>query len=478
MSAPAPAPTLVPAPAVIPTTTTPVVPATTPIIMGYNFNQAFNAATTFSSITRLERAALAPFDRERVRQKAIASLSPLFDTKGDLLKQDNQGNDFLTNSLDFQKQVKNLKSRLVMYSMEDAFLLYDIDPASGLPTSTTTTSLLDVYSTTSLETVLNNSKMHFGYGDKILNENLVWSKELILASSDPDLRTRIETQMATVEAHHDTGLIAFYYLATFVISTSDQVARAIVTKLSSMRLSHFPGEDVVVMAATVRGAAARLASCNRLPIDMNDIVIEILDSASSFKFRSEFDTLLTTGNPIMADWQLMLDRAVLLYHTLVLRKRWTKQQRSGASFASSGNQPPSDPGAFPAPTSKPLPTGRTLRTHDYHGNPIDRTPPPKGEATSRTHNTKTEHWCPHCDWGTGRWGNHPASGHDTFVTQRQALRKKPPTTPTGPSTGTPMPSTTPTTIGSPPVVATPVVAPAASPATPAVSTTSQPAHPF
>ena len=161
-------------------------------------------------MTCTERATLAPFDQECLRQKAVKPLTPLFDTKGELTKQDNQSMDFLTNSLDFQKQVKNLKTWLISYSMIDVFDLYKIDAISGLPTSTTDVNLLEEYSNVTLAQVMDNSKMHFGYGDKVTGENLLWSKALILASCDPDLKTKIETQMASLAPHHNTGLFAFF----------------------------------------------------------------------------------------------------------------------------------------------------------------------------------------------------------------------------------------------------------------------------
>jgi hypothetical protein len=51
--------------------------------------------------------------------------------KGDLLKQDNQGMVFLTNSLDFQKQVKYLKQLLLAYSMNKIFVLYYINATAS-----------------------------------------------------------------------------------------------------------------------------------------------------------------------------------------------------------------------------------------------------------------------------------------------------------------------------------------------------------
>ena len=365
-------------------------------------------------------------NRERLRQQVVDLLIPLFDTKGELLKQDNQGANFLTNNLDFQKQVKNLKERLTTYCMLDVFNLYPIDATTGLPSSSTSVNLLDDYSNINQDLVLANSNMYYGYGDKVAGENLLWSKTLILASSDPDLRARIETQMANLPPPHDTGLTAFYFLASFIISTSDQVARAIVLKLSTMRLSNFPGEDVPLMAATVRGAASRLHTCHRLPLDINDIVLDILDSASNFKFRSHFETLQATRDPIMADWQQMLDRATQLYHTLLLKKRWIATRRPGTAFLTSYDSLNPDPAALSITSTSPtnLPTGVKLRTHDFRGQPIDRTAP-SGSATSRTNShNKTEYWCGLCDYGVGRWGSHPTSGHEAFALQRQARRAK------------------------------------------------------
>lgn len=374
--------------------------------------------TTVQLITvpRAERENLSAPDREKIRNHVIQALQPAFSTNADLIKQTNQGHSFLANSLDFQKQVKNLKVRLMAYSVADVFTLYLLD-TNGQPIKEEF-NLLDSYSKVTLEHALANSSMYSYYGDEVTMENLIWSKELILASCDNDLRARIETQMATLPVDQDTGPIAFYYLATFIVSTSDSVARAIVTKLSTMRLAHFPGEDVALMAATVRGAAARLNSCGRLPGDMNEIVADILDSATSFKFRSEFDTLRTMRNPVVADWDRMLDRACELYHDLTLKGRWAPLRKQGASFV--GQNTPTAAAATTAPPASP----KQLATHDRKGQLIDRKPPKPGESTTRTKNGKEEHWCAHCDWLHGRWGNHKTNDHQSFVDKQRSLRKK------------------------------------------------------
>ncbi len=223
-------------------------------------------------------------------------------------------------------------------------------------------------------------------------------------------------------------LISVNFLATFVVSTSNSVARAIVTKLSTMCLSHFSGEDVDLMSATVRGAAARLNSCGRLPGDMSDIVTDILDTASCFKFRAAFDTLRTMGNPIMKDWEKMLDRACELYHDLALKGRWAPIKKKESSFVGRGksNQTSEQQAKTPVAlkTTNNLPPGKKIETHDRKGNPIDRKPPKQGEPSTRTTNGKTEHWCGECDWKHGQWGNHQTAHHDDFVEKQRAFRQR------------------------------------------------------
>lgn len=123
-------------------------------------------------------------------------------------------------------------------------------------------------------------------------------------------------------------------MTTYVVSTINQVALVIVNKLSMMQLSHFPGEDVSLMAATVRADTAHLTSCNHLPRDMNEIVAENLDSASTFKFCSFFDTLLVIQDPVMRDWERMLDRASSLYQDLVLKGRLLPNKKKLSTFVS------------------------------------------------------------------------------------------------------------------------------------------------
>lgn len=394
------------------------------LVSGLDFTKTFKPMGQVAVISRSDREALSPTEREKLRINVVTPLKPEFRTDAELIKQNNQGNSFLINSLDFQKQVKNLKARLASYNMEEVFMMYEVNPTTMFPSGPTSLNLLDNYSTITLEQVMLNSKMSSGFGDQVTIENLHWSKALILGSCDLELRSKIETQMAMLSPSQDTGPVAFHYLATYVVSTSDSVARSIVTKLSTMRLSQFAGEDVAEMAATVRGAAARLKSCNRLPNDMNDIVAEILDSASTFKFRAVFDTLSATNDPIMSDWEKMLDKATLIYQDLTLKGRWVPIRKKGASFIAAQLTQDDDDNRDPQINVIQGPDGQRPRTHDRKGNPIDRKAPAPGEATSRTSNGKTEHWCSKCDWNNGRWGNHPTDQHTDFVDKQRAFRKK------------------------------------------------------
>ena len=174
------------------------------------------------------------------------------------------------------------------------------------------------------------------------------------------------------------------------------------------------------MAATMQGAASRLHTCYCLLLDINNIVLNILDSASNFKFQSHFETLQATQDPIMADWQQMLDQETQLYHTFLLKKKWITTHRPGNAFLTSYDydSPNPEPAALFTTSPTNLLAGVKLCTHDFRGQPINRTAPPPGSATSRTNShNKTEYWCGLCDYGVGHWGSHPTTGHDTFALQ-------------------------------------------------------------
>ena len=51
---------------------------------------------------------------------------------------------------------------------------------------------------------------------------------------------------------------------------------------------------------------------------MNEVVYEILDSTTVFKFRQHFNTLESMKSPILSSWTALLDEACLVYRDLVL----------------------------------------------------------------------------------------------------------------------------------------------------------------
>lgn len=411
-----------------------------PTIPGLNFATR-SIRTGHQTISRRDRLLIQPADKAKLHQAAVYGLTPQFSANDDLMKQQDHGKGFLATNLDFLQLVKKFRTRLETYGMAEVFTVYPFDPATGLPSSGRGMDLTQDYSRLDQATVFHASELFSFHGDAVIAENLLWSKELLLNSCDDSLRSKIETQMVTLPPQHDTGPVAFYLLATYVVSTSEKVARAITTKLSQMKLHHFEGEDVEQMAATVRGAASRLITANMMPHDMHEIVLEILDSTTVFKFRAYFNTLEAVNSPILRNWQQLLDTACDQYRDLMLKNRWHPTRKRGSGFVAEGSTTTTKATSANATSSSKgkrknkgqannatvnTPDGqKTLRTHDRSGQPIDRKAPASGAPKTRTKNDgTTEHWCGRCDWGTGRWGNHAEADHDTFVANQKNRKKK------------------------------------------------------
>jgi hypothetical protein len=122
---------------------------------------------------------------------------------------------------------------------------------------------------------------------------------------------------------------------------------------------------------------------------------------------------------------------------------WISDTKSSSQFfaptappsSSSHDKPPSGSSSSGAPT------------HDFRGNPIDRTPPAPGQPSERINSLtqRTEYWCNNCPHG-GRWGNHSTSHHDSWMQkmkERQQRRKEkksksaPPDSSSAPPAGAP-----------------------------------------
>ena len=382
-----------------------------------------------ASFTETDRDNLAGSDKHKVQQAATYPRDPKFSTIEELTKQQNHGREFLSTNLDFLQLIQKLRSRMSQYFMTNVFMIYTFDATTNRPDATPPVDLLTDFATVTLDQVKENSTMYFEYGNQVMGENLQWSKQLLLSSCEDSLRNKIESQMATLPSKHDTGPVAFFLIASIIVSTSQKIARALTSKLQFTRLYHFPGEDVEQMAATVRAAATRLRTANLLPGDMNEIVLEIIDSSTIFAFRSTFHTLKTMSSPIVADWEQLLDKACVEYRELILRDKWhpTVKKKSGFQAEKEGKKSSRSNANQTAVTASnsTAPSNQGPKTHDRSGRPIDRTPPSSGASKTRSNNGRTEHWCPKCDNGTGRWGNHLEQEHDQFVAnQRERYRQR------------------------------------------------------
>ena len=351
----------------------------------------------------------------------------------------NSGN-FLEKNHDVFLQLNKLKQHLTSYCLIDVFsIVTAFDPTTGAPDDSdpaTISDYFDHYLDTSEPQIMKSNEAYRFWGDEIALENLNWSQDLMLNSCDEKLYEEVANKIYATPEEYRGGPLALYHIVQLTIKTTDRTARAIVNKLQQFKLNKIPNENINTAIAIVRSAVIRLRSANKMPSDMHHIVYDIFMSCSIYAFRSHFQTLETIESPKVLDWEVLLKEAEKVYLRLEYEGHWHPRVKKGATFSVSGERP----------KSNTTPTGSTAKpTHDKSGNAIDRTPPGNGAPQERKKGTKTEHWCGHerC----GRWGNHPTSKHDEWVSQlkRRKTKKAAKATGTSPAPATTIATTAPAT---------------------------------
>jgi hypothetical protein len=170
------------------------------------------------------------------------------------------------------------------------------------------------------------------------------------------------------------------------------------------------------VTSSLIGICERLECCDKLPHDIEKIILSILDTCTVLRFTTHFSTLYTMQSSILSNYKTILVEATRLYRELRTGPRnfWLPTTKTGSIYFTT-----STPCASPSTVSTTTPT--TLPTHDKKGNVIDRTPPPTGTSPSRIGpNNNTEHWCSKCS----RWGNHLTETHEDWRKKIKDRRKK------------------------------------------------------
>lgn len=206
--------------------------------------------------------------------------------------------------------------------------------------------LLDKFNITTLDNVKKSSEFWMLSGGDHHVENVRWSGEKILDSCDEPLREKILESTHSLPQIFHGGPVYFFYMMSYVTTTSDQAMRCVVDKLHKLRLTDFDGEDVRRAVTFIRGAHQLLANNGAVPHDMNTSVFNMMRVCSTPAFVSFVTNLETAYDlDVVTDTSIefLLTKLEQKYTQLLGSNQWlSKVTPAGSSFQANGSSDADD----------------------------------------------------------------------------------------------------------------------------------------
>ena len=184
--------------------------------------------------------------------------------------------------------------------------------------------------------VLDLVKLQCKYvADATHRQNLVWTFNYIMDACDSDLREYVLSKIGHIEERFaGTGLIAFYVVASRLMSTTENLAQKVLQNFMNLRLTHFEGEDVVECIFTVRNVLRFLRygeEGSYAPKTTLQIVLDIFRGSSVTAFRA-FVQNLQDFQKVDDEMDAILTKIQDKYDELVLAGRWVATKKRGSVF--------------------------------------------------------------------------------------------------------------------------------------------------
>ena len=98
------------------------------------------------------------------------------------------------------------------------------------------------------------SKFWMEIGQEFHAESLLWSGTKLLNSCDEELRQKIEEKTLQFGVKHKTGIVYFHIMINLIQSSLAPVMRAVTKKLETLRITDFPGENVLTASSFIKGS--------------------------------------------------------------------------------------------------------------------------------------------------------------------------------------------------------------------------------
>ena len=270
-------------------------------------------------------------DLQKLREVAVSKLTNSFCLLA-LEDSDSQ----LANTYDTTMRVIEFKRRLSKFDMLDVFHLRSSFSSSSR-------DLFSLFSSLSEADIRTSNKFYNHFGQDYDLQNLSWSAELLENSYEQDLLDNIsEKLMMDVPEAEKGGPLSFYYAMLEITSSTEDAIRTMETRLSSLKITSFQGENVSTACSQIRSAITRLLFLKKLPSNLTAKLLTVFQTSSVAAFNDIFrflDLQRKIGSLVLTPTNL-IDLANSSYRELIEKGEWNGNKKGEAllSFSDKGGR--------------------------------------------------------------------------------------------------------------------------------------------
>ena len=216
-------------------------------------------------------------DLQRLRQSATSKLGNSFS----LLSLDDSSSQ-LADTYDISMRIVEFEKTLFKFDMIDVFSLRQSS------SSAKTTDLLSMFASVTEADVRSSNLFFNRYGQEYDLQNLHWSAELIENSCDQDLLDKVSERLISIPHPERGGPLSFFFAMEEITSSTTDAVRALERRVTSLKLTDFPGENVSTAVSQLRSAISRLSFLDKLPHDILHKLLDVFQSSSVPAFNDVF----------------------------------------------------------------------------------------------------------------------------------------------------------------------------------------------
>ena len=129
------------------------------------------------------------------------------------------------------------------------------------------------------------------YGQAFDIQDLQWSQEFLENSCEEDLRIKVLERTRTFPDVEQGGALFYHVMIHLIQSDVERAARGLIVRLEKMTLRSLSGENIFVACSLIRGVYDKLLSIGKVPDDIDNTILRIMQTSSVDEFNDVFKTL-------------------------------------------------------------------------------------------------------------------------------------------------------------------------------------------